>query len=163
MLDARMPVSRAWFVMRASLGAASRDGCNIFFREAQLAENRLKTRRVLRISFLRAWGLRKGVAQRRRGRAVHAQGEYGFRAVLLQARGSVQRFKLSVRECKEHAVASRAGHRFERGTSTDTQPKVVDTRRTRILRRDAAGTEDFGIHEQAIEEGVDAAYGHLHY
>jgi hypothetical protein len=62
---------------------------------------------------------------------------------------------------KEHAVGTSSGGWKERGTLADAQREVVDKGPSRVHRSRAAVLQDFGIHEQAVEETIDAAIIHL--
>jgi hypothetical protein len=62
---------------------------------------------------------------------------------------------------KEHAVDSGAGYRYEGRTLADTQFEVIDKSATRICRLcHATRAENPLVHEQTVEEDVNAAFRH---
>ncbi len=64
-------------------------------------------------------------------------------------------------ERKEHAVDSGAGYRYERGTLADTQFEVFDKSAPRICRLcHSTDAENRRVHEQTVEEDVNAAFRH---
>jgi hypothetical protein len=70
------------------------------------------------------------------------------------------RAELGVGEGDEPPVGATSGGGRERGTLADPQDEVVDIRAPRVDRRHLGLTEDVDVHEQAIEEGVEAAIAH---
>jgi hypothetical protein len=88
---------------------ASRKGRNIFCRKGESAEDKLKPRRIFRISFMWLRRFTQVVAQGRRWRALQKLGEYSFRAILLEPWSGVESIEFGVREPKEHTVGASSG------------------------------------------------------
>ena len=104
---------------------------------------------------------RQVVAQGRRGRALQRMGEYRFRTILLEPWSGVEAFELGVRERKERTVGASSGERNQRGTLADSQRQLLDIGPPRIDWLHAGLPKDLTVHEQAVEERIDATWAAL--
>jgi hypothetical protein len=147
---------------RRAQAPRSRDGFDVLARKRKAPENTLKTKGVFRIALTRVRRLEQVVAERRRARAFQLLCHDSLRSVLLEARCAVKAFKIAVGERNEHSKRPRTRVRHKRSALSDPQCEVVDVRPTRIDGGYATLAQNRLVHEQAIEERVNAAVTRLH-